>query len=271
MLSQFRNRVAVITGAGSGMGRALACQLASAGCHLALSDINVSGLNETVALLPVRGSLKVTSHSLDVADRQAVTDYAAQVIADHQQVDLLFNNAGIAGRSLELADYDYSDYEQVLDVNLWGVIHCTHAFLPHLLDNPGSHLVNISSIFGLVAPPNTGSYVISKFAVRGYTEALRSELQAKNVHVSCVHPGMIATNIVAAADAADDVVKKFARSGLAADKAARIILKGVVKKKARILVSSGAYFIDWLQRLLPSAYRVVMTPLLELNETAESK
>jgi NAD(P)-dependent dehydrogenase (short-subunit alcohol dehydrogenase family) len=186
MLSPFNNRVAVITGAG----RELACQLAGAGCHLALSDINMTGLNETVDLLPNGGSLNVTRHCLDVADRQAVTDYAAQVIAGHQRVDLLFNNAGIAGRSLELADYDYSDYEHVLDVNLWGVIHCTHAFLPHLLDNPGAHLVNISSIFGLVAAPKIGSYVISKFAVRGYTEALRSELQSRNIHVSCVHPGM---------------------------------------------------------------------------------
>ena len=109
MLSQFKSRVAVITGAGSGMGRELACQLASAGCHLALSDINMNGLNETVELLPNRASLKLTSHSLDVADRQAVTDYAGQVIADHQKVDLLFNNAGIAGRSLDMADYDYSD------------------------------------------------------------------------------------------------------------------------------------------------------------------
>ncbi len=270
MLSQFNNRVAVITGAGSGIGRELACQLASAGCHLALSDINMNGLSETVELLPNRGSLKVTSHCLDVADREAVTDYAGQVIADHQKVDLLFNNAGIAGRSLDMADYDYSDYEHVLDVNLWGVIHCTHAFLPHLLDNPGSHLVNVSSVFGLVAPPKTGSYVINKFAVRGYTEALRTELQSNNIHVSCVHPGMIATNIVAAADAPDAVVEKFARSGLSADKAARIILKGVVKKKARILVSSGTYFVDWLQRLFPSGYRVVMMPLLgQLKDTQE--
>jgi len=188
----------------------------------------MNGLDETLELRPNSGAYKVTSHCLDVADRQAVADYAGQVIADHQKVDLLFNN-------------------------------------------PGSHLINISSVFGLVAPPEAGSYVISEFAVRGYTEALRSELREKNVHVSCVHPGMIATNIVAAADAPDDVVETFARSGLSADKAARKILKGVVKKKARIRVASHTYCIDCVQRLLPSAYRVVLLPLLGLKGAADSK
>lgn len=266
----FKDKVAVITGAGSGMGRELARQLAGAGCHLALSDINMDGLQETVALLPSSGSLNVTMHCLDVADREAVTQYAGQVIADHTKVDLLFNNAGIAGRPLDMADYDYGDYERVLNVNLWGVIHCTHAFLPHLLASPGSHLVNISSVFGLVAPPKNGSYVTSKFAVRGYTEALRTELKARNISVSCVHPGMIATNIAASANAPADVVAKFAQSGLSAEKAATVILKGVARKKARILVAGHTYFIDWLQRLLPAGYRALMLPLLGVNKTSIS-
>ena len=267
MLSPFHNKVAVITGAGSGMGRELARQLAGAGCHLALSDINMSGLKETLKLLPNKRPLTITSHCLDVADREAVSAYADQVIADHKKVDLLFNNAGIAGKMLEMVDYDYSDYETILNVNLWGVIHCTHAFLPHLLANPGSHLVNISSVFGLIAPPNSGAYVISKFAVRGYTEALRTELQSRNIHVSCVHPGMIATNIVTASGATDEVVKKFADSGLSAEKAARKILKGVARKKARILVAGHTYIIDWLQRLFPAGYRRIMMPLLGIKET----
>jgi NAD(P)-dependent dehydrogenase (short-subunit alcohol dehydrogenase family) len=262
----FLNKVAVITGAGSGMGRELALQLASAGCHLALSDINMSGLSETVELLSEKVSLKITSHCLNVADREAVAEYAVQVITDHTKIDLLFNNAGIAGRAAEMIDYDYADYERVLDVNLWGVIHCTHAFLPHLLTNPGAHLVNISSIFGLVAPPKNGAYVISKFAVRGYTDALRTELQPKNIHVSCVYPGLIATNIAASAGAPDEIVKKFAASGLSADKAARKILKGVAGKKARIRVAAHTYFLDWLQRLFPAGYRVLMLPLIGLNE-----
>ena len=263
MSSLFNNKVAVITGAGSGMGRELACQLASAGCHLALSDINMDGLNETIKLLPNTQSIKVTSHRLNVASREAVTVYAEQVIEDHQKVDLLFNNAGIAGSTRDMADYDYSDYERVLDVNLWGVIHCTHAFLPHLLANPGSHLVNISSIFGLIAPAKNGSYVISKFAVRGYTEALRTELQSKDIHVSCVHPGMIATNIVASADTPDEIVKEFAAKGLSADKAARKILKGVARKKARIRVAGITYLADWVQRLFPAGYRVFLNNMYE--------
>jgi NAD(P)-dependent dehydrogenase (short-subunit alcohol dehydrogenase family) len=262
----FNNKVAVITGAGSGIGRELALQLAASGCHLALCDINMEGLKGTVSLLPVSDTLRVTTHHLNVSDREAVTDYAGLVIANHKKVDLLFNNAGIAGRAIDMADYDYSDYEHILDVNLWGVIHCTHAFLPYLLANPCSHLVNISSIFGLVAPPRSGSYVISKFAVRGYTEALRTELEPRNVHVSCVHPGMIATNIAASADAPADVVKTFAESGLPAEKAASVILKGVARRKARIRVAGHTYFIDWLQRLFPAGYRALMIPLIGIKE-----
>lgn len=266
MLPMFNKKVAVITGAGSGIGRELACQLAVNGCHLSLSDINLDGLNETLELLPNKELINVTTHVLDVTDREAVAEHADEVIAQHQKVDLLFNNAGIAGGVLEMVDYDYHDYERVLDVNLWGVIHCTHSFLPHLLANPGSHLVNISSILGLVAATKSGSYVISKFAVRGFTEALRSELRSKNIHISCVHPGMIATNIVASANAPDHIVEQFARDGVSPAKAAHTILKGVARKKARILVAKHTYFIDWLQRLFPSAYHPVVKLVFEENE-----
>jgi short-subunit dehydrogenase len=268
-MDYFKDKVAVITGAGNGMGRELARQLAAAGCHLALSDINMTGLQETVSLLENPGSLNITSHRLDVSDREAVADYVGQVMESHKSVDVLINNAGIAGRSVEASEYDYSDYQRILDVNLWGVIHCSHEFLPHLLANPGSHLVNISSIFGLVAPPKSASYVTSKFAVRGYTEALRTELEARDVHVSCVHPGVIATNIAAAADAPDDVVKKFADKGMPADKAASVILKGIARKKARIRVAAHTYLIDWIQRLLPASYRKVVNSLIGLEEKSD--
>lgn len=258
----FSDKVAVITGAGSGIGRGLAMQLARQSCHLAISDIDQEKLAETVSLLQNRDRIRVHTGGLDVADRQAFGDYAKAVIDQFGKVDLLINNAGIASRNALISEYDYADYEQTIKVNFWGVIHGTHEFLPHLIANPGSHLVNISSVFGLIAPPRVGIYCATKFAVRGYTESLRSELASQNVHVTSVHPGMIATNIAAAADAGDDVVKAFAANGMAPEKAADIILKAVQKGKARVLITRFAYLLDVVQRLFPSGYRRLLAPVL---------
>ena len=266
-MSYFRNKIAVITGAGSGIGRALAVEMASLGCHLAISDINASSLAGTVEQLPNRDNITVHSASLDTSDREAFAVYAREVVATFGGVDVLFNNAGVASRNnLALLELDYAEYERVININLWGVIHGTHEFLPHLLARPNSHLVNVSSVFGLVAPPNTGAYCASKFAVRGYTETLRSELEGSNVQVSCVHPGVIATNIAVAADAPADMVQQFATRGLSPERAARQILKGVEKGKARVLVTRGAYLLDWLQRLTPAHYRPLMFKTLGLRQ-----
>jgi len=270
-MTYFFNKVAVVTGAGSGIGRALAVQLAEQGCHLAISDIDEKSLAVTVSQLPKRDQIKVHSAPLNVADRQAFADYAKAVINEFGQVDLVINNAGVASRDKLMADYDYAEYERVMDVNLWGVIHGTHEFLPHLIANPGSHLVNISSIFGLITAPRVGVYCLTKYAVRGYTEALRTELASQNVKVTCVHPGVIATNIAAAAGAGTDVVDSFAKHGMTPEKTAARILRAAEKGKARVLITGFAYYLDLAQRLFPAGYRRLIMPLLGKNLAGESE
>jgi NAD(P)-dependent dehydrogenase (short-subunit alcohol dehydrogenase family) len=265
MMDYYANKVAVVTGAGSGLGRALARNLAARGCHLAISDIDEVNLADTVQLLPDSGGVTVLATALDVSDREAFGNYARTVLDQFSRVDIVINNAGISGRDIPMSEYDYAEYERVLNVNLWGVIHGSHEFLPHLIANPGSHLVNISSIFGLVAPPLVGAYCVSKFAVRGYTEALRTELSDQGVHVTCVHPGVIATNIAVAAGLDDATVNTFSTRGLSPEKAARKILKGVRRGKARVLVTPGAYILDRLQRLMPGNYRSVMLPIIGIK------
>lgn len=268
-MNYFQGKTVVVTGAGSGIGRALAVQLAGQGARLAISDIDENALAGTVALLPQHKTLPIDAQHLDVADRDAVADYARQTALRSGKVDVVINNAGVGGHPLTIDQYDYTEYERVINVNLWGVIHGSHEFLPHLLANPGSHLVNISSIFGLVAPPQSGVYCLTKFAVRGYTEALRADLAGRDIHVHCVHPGVIATNIAAAAGASEDVVRLFAERGMAPDRAATIILKGIAKGKPRILVTAGARVLDFLQRLTPAHYSRLVLPLMGTKEPAQ--
>ena len=268
-MSYFSGKTVVVTGAGSGIGRALAVQLAVHGAQLAISDIDEAALAGTVELLPGRDALHFDAQRLDVADREAFAEYARQTAARFGKVDVVINNAGVGGRPLTLDAYDYAEYERVMNVNLWGVIHGSHEFLPHLLANPGSHLVNISSIFGLVAPPEAGVYCLTKFAVRGYTEALRADLAGRDINVHCVHPGVIATNIAAAAGATEEVIRQFAERGMSADQAAAVILKGIAKGKPRILVTAGARVLDVLQRLTPAHYTRLVLPLMGAKESAQ--
>lgn len=194
-MKSFEGRVAAITGAGSGIGRALAEQLAGHGAHLALSDIDDTGLAETVRRCEGRG-VKVTSAHLDVADRAAVDAWAEAVAAEHGKVNLIFNNAGVAlGATVE--DMSIEDMTWLMNINFWGVVYGTKAFLPHLKAAGEGHIVNISSVFGLISIPTQSAYNAAKFAVRGFTDSLRIELDAMNCGVSCttVHPGGIKTNI----------------------------------------------------------------------------
>jgi NAD(P)-dependent dehydrogenase (short-subunit alcohol dehydrogenase family) len=269
-VKHFDGRVAAITGAGSGIGRALAKELARRSAHLALADIDDVGLAETVAQCEGAG-VKVTSQHLDVVDRQEVHAWADQVVEDHGKVNLIFNNAGVA----LLATIDgmsYEDFEWLMSINFWGVVHGTKAFLPHLKAAGEGHIVNLSSVFGLISVPSQAAYNAAKFAVRGFTDTLRMELDIARCGVSCttIHPGGIKTNIVRNArfdDSALDLTdgpermrKEFDRMALTTpDKAARQILAAVEKDRRRALIGPDAAAIDLISRLPTGLYQGVLT------------
>ncbi|MEH6561284.1 MAG: SDR family oxidoreductase, partial [Marinobacter sp.] len=188
-MKDLKNKVAVVTGAGSGIGRALAKALAMRGCRLALSDVNEEGLAETAAA--IEGS-EVRTYRLDVGDRDAIYAHAAEVAKDFGQVNIIINNAGVA-LSASVREMTDADFEWIMNIDFWGVAHGTRAFLPHLIASGDGHVVNISSVFGLIGVPTQSAYNAAKFAVRGFTESLRQEmkLEKQPVAVSCVHPGGI--------------------------------------------------------------------------------
>ena len=253
-------KIAVITGAASGIGRALALQLNSEGCELYLSDISTDGLAETLDMLP-RREVSAHTHPLDTADKQAVHDWAEQIGSERGHVDIVINNAGVA-YAATVAESDYEHMEWLININLWGVIYGTMAFLPLLQKSSQGHLVNISSVFGLVAVPTQSAYNTAKFGVRGFTEALRHEMHGSNVHVCCVHPGGIRTNIARASRGGDPTMtseergnefEKYART--TAESAAAQIIRAVEKRKKRLLIGADARYISLVARLLPVNYQ----------------
>ncbi|MEO9224042.1 MAG: SDR family NAD(P)-dependent oxidoreductase [Acidimicrobiales bacterium] len=280
-MKDFHGKVAAITGAGSGIGRALAVQLAEQGADLALSDINVDGLTETVELAE-RSGRKVTSERLDVAHREAVFAWADEVVAKHGKVNLIFNNAGVAlGATVESMTYE--DFEWLFNINFWGVVHGTKAFLPHLKAAGDGHIVNVSSVFGFIGVPSQSAYNAAKFAVRGFTEALREELDVMRCGVSatCIHPGGIKTNIARDArmtdsvgdlgmqvDSADRLDQAFITTP---EKAAQVILSGVQRNKRRVLIGPDARGIDLMVRLLPSSYQRLLATGTRVGAVVEKR
>jgi NAD(P)-dependent dehydrogenase (short-subunit alcohol dehydrogenase family) len=253
--------VAVITGAGSGMGRCLAQQLAAKGISLALADVSEQGLNETTALLD-RGKGKVTQHIVNVAEEAQVKTFADDVAARHGRATVVFNNAGVAllGR---LEEISLQDFRWLMDINFWGVVYGVTYFLPLLRREKRAHIVNISSLLGFFGASGQGAYCASKFAVRGYTESLHHELLGTQVGVTCVHPGFVRTAIAehakigqrAGASLRQESLARFqkvARTDAAV--AAAKILRGVEQGKARVLIGPDAYFVDIWQRLKPASY-----------------
>ncbi|GAA2010048.1 SDR family oxidoreductase [Nakamurella flavida] len=263
----FAGGVAVVTGAAGGIGAALATRLAASGCSLALIDRDADALSARVDELRTRfPRVEITGHTADLADIDAIPALARTVLAAHPRVTLLINNAGIAlGGTFDQVSAE--DVDAVLTVNLHAVIAMTRAFLPALRASPGSHLVNLSSLFGLVAPAGQVAYATSKFAVRGFSEAMRAELAPLGIGVTVVHPGGIATNIATHARVGAGLDEAGWRDGLAgmqtllrmppAD-AARIILRAVQRRRGRVVVGRDAQALDLLARLLPVGYTRVL-------------
>jgi NAD(P)-dependent dehydrogenase (short-subunit alcohol dehydrogenase family) len=265
-MKNLKDKVAAITGAASGIGRALALNLANEGCHLAISDVNEVGLKETADMARSRSkNLRITTHKVDTSDREQVRRYADEVMKAHGAVHIIINNAGVVIMET-LEDLSYEDFEWLMGINLWGVIYGCKEFLPYLKQQDSAHIINISSVNGIFTNPNIGPYCTAKFAVRGFTETLAQELADTKVKVSCVHPGGIKTNIANNGrfyKASDTSLKReealavfnrvFAKT--TADKAAQIIITGIKKDKLRIMVGSDAYVMDWLKRLFPVGFQ----------------
>ena len=298
----YRNHVAAITGAGSGMGRELAVHLAQMGCHVALSDINPEQLAQTKELL-VGYDVKVTMTVLDVSDNKAVQAWADDVMSDHGKVNFIFNNAGVALYStVEGSSID--ELEWVMDINFWGVVYGTKAFLPLIKNSvKGSestksgkdskarqftehgHIINISSLFGLTAQPSQSAYNSSKFAVRGFTESLRQELNIQRCGVSatCIHPGGIKTNIANSARGNDSISDLGMRGGskaissfnkflkFDASEAAWIILQAAATNQPRCLIGNDAKIIDAVQRVFPSSYSKILNDVHKLSRKFKGK
>jgi short-subunit dehydrogenase len=262
---KLKGRTAVVTGAAGGIGRAIAMALARRACHLALADIDDAALTQTadaIAADATNGGIRVSRHHHDVADRTAVAALPAQVMAEHDGVDILVNNAAVAlgGRFVEVAE---NDFDWLFSINFWGVVQMTRAFLPLLQNSEEARLVNVSSVFGLIAPPGQAAYCASKFAVRGFSESLRHELSDTRIGVTVVHPGGVATSIakkarMPASLAPDEAAKRreFFDSFLTMppETAGETIVRGIENRKARILIGADAKFSALVERLMPVSY-----------------
>ncbi|ROR90473.1 SDR family NAD(P)-dependent oxidoreductase [Nocardioides aurantiacus] len=265
-LDRLQGKVVVVTGAGSGMGREVALLAAQHGARVAVSDVNEQGLAETVDLLKHAGAAEVRSDRVDVAARQEVIDWAAAVAEQFGTVNVVVNNAGVSYAG-DFEEMPYDDFDWIVGINFMGVVHGTKEFLPHLIASGDGHLVNISSLFGLISIPGQSAYNATKFAVRGFTEAVREEMIVNRhpVKVTCVHPGGIKTGIarngrkVAGTDvqATDDFFdQKLAK--MTADKAARIILEGALAGKPRQLVGLDAHALHQFGRIAGARYQDVV-------------
>jgi len=256
-MKTLKDRVAVVTGAASGIGRHTAIELARRGCHLAIADRNPGGLEDTAVAIRALGR-SVSQHEVDVAERQAMSDFADAVVAEHGAVHVLVNNAGVS-LTVEFADQTLEDLQWLVDINVWGVVYGCHFFLPHIRAQEEGHIVNLSSLFGLIGVPGQSAYCLSKAAVKGFTESLDMELADTSVGVSCVHPGAVATEIVRngrnRSSLDDRVANKIIDRGMPPERAANIIVDAISTGRKRVVVGRDARFIETIQRLLPTYYR----------------
>ena len=279
-MTAIRGAAAAITGAASGIGRALALELAARGCDLALADRDDAGLATLAAEINRAHPRKVTVHRVDVGEPQQIEDFAHAAIADHPGLNIVVNNAGVALMG-QFNEIDQAQMDWLMNINFWGVVHGTRAFLPHLSSKREAHIVNLSSIFGIIAPPGQTAYAAAKFAVRGFSEALRHELAtaASPVRLSVVHPGGVATSIArnsrtgsGMTDNARRVqsIERFESSARTTPKDAALrIITGIEKNQPRILIGNDARLMDLLQRFRPATYWAPLARLIEKMTKAE--
>jgi len=244
---------AVVTGAASGIGRALAQELAARGAHLALADVVEEGLAETAA--SIEGDRRVSTHVVDVSDLDAMRAFVDAVVAEHGAVHLVINNAGVTVDG-GFHEQSIEDFQKVMGVNFWGVYYGCKLFLPHLLAVDRGWICNISSVFGIVGIPSQSSYCASKFAVRGMSEAMWEELEGTSIGLTVVHPGGVRTGIAASSKSYDEetynrMVDFFQKKTMRPESAARVILDGIAAERPRVLVTREAPWMDRLKRLLP--------------------
>jgi NAD(P)-dependent dehydrogenase (short-subunit alcohol dehydrogenase family) len=262
-MKNLKDKIAVITGAASGIGRELAVGLAREGCGLALADVDLEGLKETEKLVASAGGRAIIAR-VDVSSRDEMYAFAGRVVSEYGAVDIVINNAGIVYTSV-IEDISYGDFERVMNINFWGTVYGTRAFLEHLKKRESAHLVNISSVYGLWALATQGSYSASKFAVRGFTETLMQEMRGTGVTVSCVYPGGVRTNIILHSgsrtfdeDPAEKerFMKRFNTTAFTtAEKAARVIITGIRRNRKRIRIGPDAFLFDVSQRMFPTLYQ----------------
>ena len=270
---------AAVTGAAGGIGRALALELAARGCDLALADRDEAGLAAVAAEIGRDGKRKVSTHRLDVGEPGQIQDFAQAAIAAHPQLNIVINNAGVALIG-QFSEIDQAQMDWLFNINFWGTVHATRAFLPHLASRPAAHIVNLSSIFGIIAPPGQTAYCAAKFAVRGFSESLRHELAIANspVRLSVVHPGGVSTNIArnsrtgyGVTDNARRVesIDRFEALAKTTPAAAALrIIEGIEKNQPRILIGNDARFADLLQRFRPATYWKVLAKQMEKRMNA---
>jgi short-subunit dehydrogenase len=273
-MTAIRGSAAAVTGAASGIGRALALELAARGCDLALADRDEAGLQAVAAEIAKANSRKVTVHRVDVSEPSQIADFAQAAVAAHPGLNIVVNNAGVALLG-QFNEVEQAQMDWLMNINFWGVVHATRAFLPHLAQQREAHIVNVSSIFGIIAPPGQTAYAAAKFAVRGFSESLRHELaMAKSpVRLSVVHPGGVATNIVRNSRAGTGVtdnarraqsIERFDAVAKTTPAAAALrIITGIEKNQPRILIGNDARIMDLLQRFRPATYWSVLARRLE--------